>query len=39
MDKFYTEMQFLEEEAHRHAFKDPLGGILLEEIFNLREYL
>ena len=25
MDKFYTEMQFLEEEAHRHAFKDPLG--------------
>ena len=25
MDKFYTEMQFLEEEAHRHAFKDELG--------------
>lgn len=25
MDKFYAEMQFLEEEAHRHAFKDPLG--------------
>ena len=25
MNKFYAEMQFLEEEAHRHAFKDELG--------------
>ena len=30
MDKFYTEMQFLEEEAHRHAFKDEIRQVLLE---------
>ena len=42
MDKFYTEMQFLEEEAHRHVFKDPLGKyywskfLILENTYNAK---
>ena len=42
MDKFYPDMQFLEEEAHRSAFKDPLGKyywskfLILENTYNAK---
>lgn len=42
MDKFYAEMQFLESEAHRHAFKDELGNyywgkfLIYEYIYNAK---